>query len=75
MNASFLHGAQQAVDQPGADVQTYPELMRARRCRLVVVGVEVGGRFGARLPLTGGRIGPGRRRRSGLSRIANVTRL
>ena len=50
--------------QPGADVhpgravdgaagrkchQTYPELVRARRCRcrLVVVGVEVGGRFGA----------------------------
>ena len=47
--------------QPGADVQpgralleaarrkgrqTYPELARARRCRLVVVGVEVGGRFG-----------------------------
>ena len=27
--------------------QTYPELVRARRCRLVVVGVEVGGRFGA----------------------------
>ena len=26
--------------------QTYPELDRARRCRLVVVGVEVGGRFG-----------------------------
>ena len=26
---------------------TYPELTRARRCRLVVVGVEVGGRFGA----------------------------
>ena len=25
---------------------TYPELDRARRCRLVVVGVEVGGRFG-----------------------------
>ena len=48
--------------QPGADVhpgravdcaarrkrrQTYPEFVRARRCRLVVVGVEVGGRFGA----------------------------
>ena len=46
--------------QPGADArpgqalvgaarrkrrQTYPELVRARRCRLVVVGVEVGGRF------------------------------
>ncbi len=46
--------------QPGADTQpgqalagaarrkrrqTYPELVRARRCRLVVVGVEVGGRF------------------------------
>ena len=27
--------------------QTYPELARARRCRLVVVGVEVGGRFGS----------------------------
>ena len=27
--------------------QTYPELERARRCWLVVVGVEVGGRFGA----------------------------
>ena len=27
--------------------QTYPELERACRCRLVVVGVEVGGRFGA----------------------------
>ena len=26
--------------------QTYPELARARRCRLVVVGIEVGGRFG-----------------------------
>ncbi|OLP83702.1 hypothetical protein AK812_SmicGene35526 [Symbiodinium microadriaticum] len=26
--------------------QTYPELARARRCRLVVVGVETGGRFG-----------------------------
>ena len=26
--------------------QTYPELERARRCRLVVVGLEVGGRFG-----------------------------
>ena len=25
---------------------TYPELTRARRCRLVVVGPEVGGRFG-----------------------------
>ena len=25
---------------------TYPELDGARRCRLVVVGVEVGGRFG-----------------------------
>ena len=25
---------------------TYPELARARRCRLVVVGVEIGGRFG-----------------------------
>ena len=25
--------------------QTYPELVRARRCRLVVVGVETGGRF------------------------------
>ena len=25
--------------------QTYPELVRARRCRLVVAGVEVGGRF------------------------------
>ena len=25
---------------------TYPELTRARRCRLVVVGVAVGGRFG-----------------------------
>ena len=42
--------------QPGADArlvgaarrngrQTYPELARARRCRLVIVGVEVGGRF------------------------------
>ena len=27
--------------------QTYPELESARRCRLVVVGIEVGGRFGA----------------------------
>ena len=26
---------------------TYPELVRARRCRLLVVGVQVGGRFGA----------------------------
>ncbi|OLQ08844.1 hypothetical protein AK812_SmicGene7597 [Symbiodinium microadriaticum] len=26
--------------------QTYPELGRARRCRLVVVGIETGGRFG-----------------------------
>ena len=25
---------------------TYPELTRARRCRLVVIGLEVGGRFG-----------------------------
>ena len=25
---------------------TYLELVRARRCRLVVVGVKVGGRFG-----------------------------
>ena len=25
---------------------TYPELQRARRCRLVVIGLEVGGRFG-----------------------------
>ena len=25
---------------------TYPELTRARRCRLVVIGIEVGGRFG-----------------------------
>ena len=55
---SLWNGAQLAVDaQPGADVrpgqavdaavrrkrqQTYPELARARRCRLVVVGVEVG---------------------------------
>ena len=42
--------------QPGADARLvgaarrngrkmYPELVRARRCRLVVVGVEVGGRF------------------------------
>ena len=29
-------------------IQTYPGLARARRCRLVVVGVEVGGRSGAR---------------------------
>ena len=27
--------------------QTYPELESARRCRLVVVGIQVGGRFGA----------------------------
>ena len=48
--------------QPGADTrpgaavhaaarrkrrQTYPELASARRARLVVIGVEVGGRFGA----------------------------
>ena len=26
---------------------TYPELTRARRCRLVVIGIELGGRFGA----------------------------
>ena len=26
---------------------THPELQRARRCRLVVIGLEVGGRFGA----------------------------
>eukprot|EP00439_Symbiodinium_sp_Y106_P054770 s3461_g7.t1 len=41
--------------QPGCGVtnaarrkrhQTYPELGHARRCRLVVVGIEVGGRFG-----------------------------
>ena len=25
---------------------TYPELLRARRCRLVVIGLEMGGRFG-----------------------------
>ena len=25
---------------------TYPELLRARRCRLIVIGLEVGGRFG-----------------------------
>ena len=28
---------------------TYPELLAARRCRLVVLAVEVGGRFGAEL--------------------------
>ena len=27
--------------------ETYPELAVARRCKLVVVGIEVGGRFGA----------------------------
>ena len=58
---ALWHGSQQAVDativspvtrageaQPGAAVQPgrAPELVRARRCRLVVVGVEVGGRFG-----------------------------
>ena len=26
---------------------TYPELANARRCKLVVIGLEVGGRFGA----------------------------
>ena len=45
-----------ADTRPGAAVQaaarrkwrqTYPELASARRARLVVVGVEVGGRFGA----------------------------
>ena len=45
-----------ADSRPGAAVQaaarrkrrqTYPELASARRARLVVVGVEVGGRFGA----------------------------
>ena len=25
---------------------TYPELTRVRRCRLVVIGIEIGGRFG-----------------------------
>ena len=47
--------------QPGCDVidegrgkrhQTYPELARAQPCRLVVVDVGTGGRFGA----LGGRI-------------------
>ena len=42
---------------------TYPELLAARRCRLVVLAVEVGGRFGAELadavlPLF--PVGPGR---------------
>ena len=36
--------------------QTYPELVRDRRCRLVVVGVEVGGRLALR-PLPGSGTG------------------
>ena len=28
---------------------TYPELLAARRCRMVVLAVEVGGRFGAEM--------------------------
>ena len=63
VDATIVSPVTRAGDaQPGADVhpgravdaaarrkrhQTYPELVRARRCRLVVVGVEVGGRFGA----------------------------
>ena len=52
------HGAASPTPdvQPGTAVssaarrkrhQKYPELERARRCRLVFVGLEVGGRFGA----------------------------
>ena len=63
VDATIVSPVTRAGDaQPGADVhpgravdcaarrkrrQAYPELVRARRCRLVVVGVEVGGRFGA----------------------------
>ena len=58
VDATIVSPVTRAGDaQPGADVhpgravdgarrkrhQTYPELVRARRCRLVVVGVEVGG--------------------------------
>ena len=63
VDATIVSPVTRAGDaRPGADVhpgravdsaarrkrrQTYPELERARRYRLVVVGVEVGGRFGA----------------------------
>ena len=63
VDATIVSPVTRAGDaQPGADVhpgravaaaarrkrhQTYPELVRARCCRLVVVGVEVEGRFGA----------------------------
>ena len=63
VDATIVSPVTRAGDaQPGADVhpgravdsaarrkrrQTYLELERARRCRLVVVGLEVGGRFGA----------------------------
>ena len=33
---------------------TYPELLASRRCRLVVLAVEVGGRFGAEMRRAGG---------------------
>ena len=48
---------------------TYPELLAARRCRLVVLALEVGGRFGAeladflrRLAASKARAASGRRR-------------
>ena len=40
-----------STEQPAArdatQCHTYPDLVRARRCRLVVTGVEIGGRLGA----------------------------
>ena len=52
----------QAVDRKG---RTYPELRQARRCRLVVFGVEVGGRIGPRSPSCdcSPRRGPAKERR------------
>ena len=38
--------ARPARPTPAPMHHTYPELARARQCRLVVVGVEIGGRFG-----------------------------
>ena len=38
------HAVSAAATRKGRD--TYPELAAARRCKLVVLGVEVGGRFG-----------------------------
>ena len=59
--------------------QTYPELARARRCRLVIVGVEVGGRFCAEArPLpppfgpAPGRRCPGRAQSGGASGVGRA---